>query len=87
MDKNANRFLKGVLTGFSWVMRVVSVKKFAEHDNNADRLAHLGLHISGEVLINEMSKALDNDYQNELNKERPVQIESTDIEKNKEISE
>ena len=87
MDKNANRFLKGVLTGFSWVMRVVSVKKFAEHDNNADRLAHLGLHIGGEVLMNEMSKALDNDYQNELNKERLVQIESTDIEKNKEISE
>ncbi len=87
MDKNANRFLKGVLTGFSWVMRVVSVKKFAEHDNNADRLAHLGIHIGGEVLMNEISKALDNDYQNELNKERLVLIESTDIEKNKEISE
>ena len=87
MDKNTNRFLKGILTGASWVMRIASAKKFAEHDNNADRLAHLGLHIGGEVLMNEMSKALDNDYQNELNKERLVQIESTDIEKNKETSE
>lgn len=87
MDKNANRFLKGILTGASWVMRIASAKKFAEHDNNADRLAHLGLHISGEVLMNEMSKALDNDYQNELNKEGLAQIESTDIEKNKETSE
>ena len=39
MDKNANRFLKGILTVFSWGMRIASAKKFAEHDNNADRLA------------------------------------------------
>ena len=87
MDKNANRFLKGFLTGVSWVMRIASAKKFTEHNNNADRLAHLGLHIGGEVLMNEMSKALDNDYQNELNKEAINQIEITRGEKNKEFSE
>lgn len=83
MDKNVNRFLKGFLTGASWGIRIVSVKKFTEHDNNADRLAHLGMHLGGEVLMNEMSRALDNDYQNELNKEVINQIETT----NKEISE
>ncbi len=87
MDKNANRFLKGFLTGVSWFMRIASAKKFTEHNNNADRLAHLGLHIGGEILMNEMSKALDNDYQNELNKEAINQIEITKGEKNKEFSE
>lgn len=81
MDKNANRFLKGFLTGVSWVMRIASAKKFTEHNNNTDRLAHLGLHIGGEVLMNGMSKALDNDYQNELNKEAINQIEITKGEK------
>ena len=87
MDKNANRFLKGLLTGASWVMRIASAKKFAEHNNNADRLAHLGLHLGSEVLMNEVSKALDNDYQNELNKEAINQMEITKGEKNKETSE
>lgn len=87
MDKNVNRFLKGFLTGASWIMRIASAKKFTEHDNNADRLAHLGLHSGIEVLMNEMSKTLDEDYQNEMNKEEHSQIQSIEVEKNKEISE
>lgn len=78
MDKNTNRFLKGLLTGTSWFMRIASVKKFTEHDNNADRLAHLGLHLSTEVLMNEVSKALDKDYQKELNRKTINQPEVTD---------
>ena len=68
-------------------MRIASAKKFAEHNNNADRLAHLGLHLGSEVLMNEVSKVLDEDYQNELNKEEHLQIQSIDVEKNKETSE